>query len=56
MSTIFIWPVKNGCVNAEISTLASGYSFPSVHVVVSSVSIVDRVRIVSPDDVSWKTT
>ena len=43
-------------VNAEISTLASGYSLPSVNVVVSDVSMVERVRNVSPDEVSWNTT
>ena len=42
VSTIVIVPVKNGWLVEEIGTFARGYSSPSSHLIVSSVSMVDR--------------
>ena len=56
VSTIVIVPVKNGWLVEDIGTLARGYSSPSSHQIVSSVSMVDRVIQDSPDEVSWNTT
>src|SRR5262249_9132355 len=40
----FILPVKNGWEALEMSSLTSGYSFPSVHLIVSLVRTLEWVR------------
>src|SRR6266404_6057933 len=44
VSMNFILPVKNGCEALEMSRRTTGYSFPSVHFMVSLLFTVERVR------------
>src|SRR3546814_7203471 len=53
---ILFWPVENGCVADDTSTLISGYSLPSSHLIVSLLPRVERVRNLKSEVTSWNTT